>query len=118
MMALAVFVAAVIVSLVLDRQERRHRFHLSLEYNHLGWEMPRPKPRLSRAEAVLNIFLGAVLLIFGGATLYTMLNLESIGEATGGQYIVAAFLACGFALIVVGWRALREIREYERSEAV
>jgi len=118
MMTLAVFVAAVLVSLVLDRQERRHRFHLSLEYEHLGWEMPRLKPRLSRAEAVLNIFLGAVLLLFGGAALYTMLNLESIGEETGGQYIVAAFLAAGVALIVVGWKALWEIREYGKREVV
>lgn len=111
MMTIAVFVAAVLVSLVLDRQERRHRFHLSLEYEYLGWEMPRSKRRLSRAEAVLNIFLGAALLLFGGAALYAMLNLESIGEATRGQYIVAAFLAGGVALIVVGWKALTENSE-------
>lgn len=116
MMTLAVFVAAVLVSLGLDRQERRHRFHLSLEYEHLGWEMPRPKPRFSRAEAVLNIFLGAVLIIFGGAALYAMLNLESIGEVTGGHYIVAAFLAAGVALITAGGKRVRENREYRRRK--
>ena len=116
MMTIAVFVAAVLVSLVLDRQERRHRFHLSLEYEYLGWEMPRLKRRLSRAEAVLNIFLGAVLLLFGGAALYAMHNLESIGEATRGQYIVAAFLAAGVVLIVVGWKGLRQKREVQKRE--
>jgi len=117
MMTLAVFVAAVLVSLGLDRQERRHRFHLSLEYEHLGWEMPRPKPKFSRAESVVNIFLGAVLIIFGGVALYAMLNLESIGEMTGGHYIVAAFLAAGVALITVGWKAVRENRADRKQKA-
>ena len=117
MMTLAVFVAAVLVSLVLDRQERRHRFHLSLEYEHLGWEMPRPKPRLSRAEAVLSFVVGAVLLIFGGAALYAMLRLESIGEVTGGHYIVAAFLAAGVALITAGGKAVRENRADRKQKA-
>jgi hypothetical protein len=116
MMTIAVFVAAVLVSLVLDRQERRHRFHLSLEYEYLGWEMPRLKPRLSRAEAVLSIVVGAVLLVFGCAALYAMLRLESIGEVTGGHYIVAAFLAAGVALITVGWKGLRESREYPKHK--
>lgn len=117
MMTLAVFVAAVLVSFVLDHQERNHRLHLRMEYERLGWEMPRMKPGLSRAEAVLNIFLGVVLLLFGGATLYGMLTLGSIGEVTGGQYTVAAFLAGGVALIVVGGKGLRNTMKGRKDDA-
>jgi hypothetical protein len=116
MMALGALVAAVVVSIVLDCQERQHRLEESLEYEYLGWEKPMPKLK-PRGEAGQSIIVGAILLTIGSAGLYAIVILEQVGEAIGGQYIVAAFLAGGVALIVVGWRALRDIREHGKREA-
>jgi hypothetical protein len=111
MMTLGVLVVAVLVSIVLDRQERRHRFHLSLEYEHLGWEMPVPKRRVPRSEAILNIMMGTGFLIFGGIALRALWLVESIGMPMGGHYIAALFFALGIALITLGGRGLRESRK-------
>ena len=110
-MTLVVLVVAVLVSIVLDRQERRHRFHLSLEYEHLGWEMPVPKRKIPRSEAILKIIMGTGFLVFGGVALYALWLVETIGMPMGGQYIAAAFLALGITLITVGVKGLRESRK-------
>jgi hypothetical protein len=113
-MTLGVFVAAVLVSLVFDRQERRHRFKVRLEYERLGCEMPAAKPRIPTLESILNIVVGLFFFSMGGILLYTFLVLGSAHGASGEQYIVAFCLAVGIAMIIVGGRALRENVLYRR----
>lgn len=108
MMTLGIFVAAVLVSLAFDRQERRHRFEIRLEYERLGWEMPAAKPRIPTLESVLNIVVGLFFFSMGGILLYTFLILGSDLGASWEQYIVAFSLAVGIAMMIVGGRALRE----------
>ncbi len=117
MMTLGVLVVAVLVSVVLDRQERRHRFHLSLEYEHLGWEMPHAKRRVPKSEAILNLVMGTGLFVFGGIAAYALWVVESIGMPMGGQYIAAAFLALGITLITVGVKGLRKNGLNRKNEA-
>ena len=116
MMSIVVFVVAVVVSIVLDRQERRHKLAIELEYERLEWELPPAKPKLSGKVAVLNIVLGVVLLVFGGMAFYAFWLVESAGEKTGGQYCVALFFAVGIALITAGGKGLRGKREHQKRE--
>ena len=46
-MSILIFVVAVLGALVLDRQERRHRFERVQEYERLNWEIPAETPKLS-----------------------------------------------------------------------
>lgn len=108
MISIVVLVMAVVVSIVLDRQERRHQLAIELEFERLEWELPPAKPKPFTTEAVLKIGLGVVLLVFGGMALYAFWLLESAGEKIGGPYYVALFFAVGIALITVGGKGLRK----------
>jgi hypothetical protein len=108
MMSLGVFFAAVLVSLVFDSQERRHRLEKELEYDRLGWEMPPEKRKPTRSEAIVKVSLGVIFLVFGGMGLYAYWLIQAEGEKVNGQYFVAVLFTVGVALISAGAKALRD----------
>ncbi len=113
MMAILAFIAAVVVSLALTRQERRHRLEKEWEYELVGREMPpvKVKQGMQRSVAIIDIILGAGFLASGGIVLCELRLLESIGMPMGGQYIAALFLAAGVVLVTAGVKGLRESRK-------
>jgi hypothetical protein len=112
MMSLVMFIVAVAVSMMLDRQERRHMLEKKLEYERLGWEMPRTRCRVPTFEAIFEIVFGILLIIFGGLVLYAYYLISLVGESMGGEYYIGLFFALGIALVSVGRKALRENQAY------
>jgi len=124
-MILFVFVSAMMVSIVLERQARRHRIQRAAEYQRLAIPVPPPRPKLKRMEAWLNvglgILLGAMSLMFAGTGIEFMdiakrlpdhastLNNSALQMIEGGAF----FLASGIALTWLGWKAVRENSRYE-----
>jgi hypothetical protein len=107
---------AILVSIVLERQERRHLFMESLEYLRMGKEMPKPKPKLSQLECWLNIAVGTILIIIGiGAILSHLVVVHKLPEYAMG-YVRGAFveygaiLAAGIVIIILGFKSIREHR--------
>jgi hypothetical protein len=124
-MILLVFAASVIVSVLLKRQARQHRFERTSECTRLGIPIPRPQPRLRRTEAWLNVGLGFILAIMAfGAVWGAFMQLqiaenfpEHAAELKPNFPLVietgAAYLAGAVALVWLGWKALREITRFE-----
>jgi hypothetical protein len=124
-MILLVFVAAVLVSVFLERQARQHKIQRGVEYERRGIPVPPPRPKLKRTEAWLNLGLGVLLglvsLMFAWAGFGTMnvaermpdhastINDSAVRMIEGGAF----FLASGIALARLGWKAIREIARYE-----
>ncbi len=121
-----VFVAAVLLSIVLERQERRHRFELGLEYDRLGKSMSPPKPRLSKSVSLLNVVVGIIMLIIGEIMLLSQISmlwffnekhpLEPQMLAAGFEF-VGVWLATAIALIILGLKSVRQNRLLARGTA-
>ena len=106
MMSVAVFVAAIVVSLVLDRQQRKQRLDMKIAFERLGWELPPARPRIQRLEALASIVLGVGSFLFGGLVLHALLDDPAGGAEFGGDYLAALLLAAGIVLVIVGAKAL------------
>lgn len=107
-MNIAIFFAAVIGGLVLDRQEKRHRYEKRLQYDRLGWKIPLQKPRISMLESWANIILGAILFAAGVLFLKTLLEIPRELAVGILETPVAITLASGFALMWLGVKAVRQ----------
>ena len=107
-MSLLIFIAAVLGSLVLERQERRHRFERMREFQRLQWEIPAEKPRISMIESWGNLIVGLILLGLGGLVLRAMLGVPVGLVQAGWESVVALFLASGFALTWLGSKGVRQ----------
>ncbi len=116
-----VYVTAILVSIVLERQERRHRFNLEMEYRRLQIPIPPKRPKLPRLESWLNIAVGLLLLILGALFLWTLFSIISnhrlsLPQPTERDFPMmgAAFISAGLALIILGTKSLRLNSAYER----
>lgn len=113
-MSILIFVIAVLGSLVLDRQERRHRFEQRQEYERLGWEVPLEARELSMLESWANVVLGVLLFALGALFLKAMLGIPAEMMTSGWESLVALFLASGIALVWLGVNAIRQNIRYTR----
>jgi hypothetical protein len=124
-MIITLFLAALAVSLVLNHQARRHRAERSEAYSLLRLPEPPPVPRLKRTEAWLNIALGCLVGAFGGSSAWMMVMRNALVNEHGAPSgliaseteweTAALFGAIGVSLVVMGARALREIRLHEKG---
>jgi hypothetical protein len=115
MITLAAFVVAVLTSVVLRRQQQRHRFEEQMEYERLGWEMPPMKPRLSTTEVTLNFIIGLFFLALGLISLHAFFVTRAIYDAPDMHYGIALFLGIGIALIMAAAQGLAQNRAARRS---
>ena len=112
MISIVVFVVAGVVSIVLDRQERRHKLAIELEYERLEWELPPAKPKLSRTVAVLNICLRCRLARLRRSGVLRRSGLSSPrARKLEGSTTWRLFLAVGDCADYGGWERAEE--EYE-----
>lgn len=105
-----IFVAAVLASLVLERQELRHNFEITLEYRRMQKPMPKLKPRIPLLESWLNIGLGMLLLFLGAFGLYSNFLVLKLmpGTLTSSELeISGVMLASGIALILLGVKLVK-----------
>ena len=114
-----IYITAVLVSLVFERQERRHRFELDLEYERLGKVLPPLKPRLSIGTSWLNVVVGAVMLLLGIPMLWSQIQMlkivpllkKSHDFMSGMQFeISGVWLATAIALIILGLKSVQQRR--------
>lgn len=114
-----IYVVAVLVSIVFERQERRHQFELWLEYDRLGKTLLPSKPKLSLTVSWLNVFVGGVLLVLGASfllTAFSMLRtfgnrLTEVGSHIGPQFEMAAVtIATSISLIFLGLKSVQQNR--------
>lgn len=121
-MFIAIYVTAIIVSLILHRQERRHRSELALEYQHLGRPTPALRPRLPMLESWLNVVLG-IFLAFGFGTLFLWTNFSRLREFPQDPRLApqsfeweftSVILATGIALVILGIQSLIQNRRYSQ----
>ena len=112
---LLIFIAAVGVSLVLERQERRHFLEKSLEYSRLGWKIPRIPPRISRLEGWVNAVFGIMLLGSGIWLSWIMIRSPHPESGATAFELLALMMAAGAALMLLGRKALSQNRQYRRT---
>jgi hypothetical protein len=113
-MTILIFVAAVAVSLVLERQRRRHRYEIRQEFERLSWELPKPEPRIPMLESCLNVLLGMIMLVFGILILRAYTDLKPGMAVSGWGNMVALFVSSGIALVIVGGMAVWQNVKYKK----
>jgi hypothetical protein len=113
---LALYVSAVVVALVLRHQERRHQTELALLYEQIDMSMPSHRPKLRKGESWVHIVVGTLLVMLGSLALAANIAVMQEVEVPNGQWeLCAVMLATGITLFFLGFRALKENRNYERS---
>lgn len=128
-MILLLFVASILVAVLLERQARQHALERTIEYERLGIPAPPRRPKLRRTEAWLNVWLGFVLVGISLLAGVSGFQMKDIAERLPDHAAIlkddfslmiewgAFYLACGIALVWLGWKAIREISRYESGTA-
>lgn len=113
-MFILTFVASVVVYAFLDRQERRHKIELQIEYEKLGKMLPEESPKLPMLESIMNIVTGVILCEIGIISLLAYLVIVREAGSIMSRSISypqldfgAAFLAGGIALTILGVKGVR-----------
>lgn len=108
-----IYITAVLVSIIFERQERRHVFEESMEYRRMGKEMPTPKPRLPMLESWINVVIGVIIFVLGVGLIWTNLLVMRIAprivtdETTiKGLIDWGALVAAGIALVILGLKSV------------
>lgn len=121
-MFIAIYITAILVSLILHRQERKHQSEVTLEYQRLGRPAPVSRPKLPLLESWLNIVLG-IFLAFGLGTLFLWTNFSRLREFPQDPRfapqsfeweVTSVILATGIALIILGIQSLIQNRRYSQ----
>jgi hypothetical protein len=124
-MFISIYVTAILVSLILHRQERKHRAELELKYQHLGRLTPASRPKLPMLESWLNVVLG-IFLAFGFGTLFLWMNFSRLREFPQNPRFApqalewefaSVILATGIALVILGIQSLIQNRRYSQLVA-
>jgi len=100
-----IFLSAIIVAMVLDRQAEEQREELEVEYRRLDVPMPAARPKIPFLEALLNIDLGAILVLFALLIFYMISKVPGFFAYRAAWDGAAAFLGAGVALAWLGARA-------------
>ncbi len=120
-MIILVYVTAILVSIILERQQRRHNFELAMEYRNLGKSIPQQKPKLTLIQSFLNIVVGVV--VAGLGALFIVIHIRIVGELGNGVEThhwqanevwqwEAVILATGIALVIVGIQSVMINRKH------
>jgi hypothetical protein len=118
---LILVIAAIVLSIIFERQERRHAFYESLEYTRLGKKKPEPKPRLPLLESWLCTTIGVLVFSLSTVSIWLTLRVmwtypQWLANAVVAKSLVddslnwSATLAVGIAVTAMGLRSVRRNR--------
>ena len=118
---LILVIVGILISIIFDRQERRHAFYESLEYMRLGKKMPEPKPRLPLLESWLFTTIGMLVLLMSAAFIWLTFQVmwtypQWMANSAVAKSLVddslnwSAGLAAGIATTIMGLRSVRRNR--------
>ncbi len=122
-MFISIYVSAILVLLILHRQERRHRSEVVQEYRHLGRPTPSSRPKLPMLESWLNVVLG-IYLAFGFGTLFLWTNFSRLRHFPQDSRLApqsfeweltSVVLATGITLVILGIQSLIQNRRYSKK---
>ena len=113
------YITAVLISIILERQERRHRFDESLEYMRMGKTMPEPKPKLPLLESWLFTVIGILVFVLCAGSVWVALQVMRMAPqlltnpATGNDLVNQAMnwgagMAAGIAVTILGFKSVRQ----------
>lgn len=125
-MVILFFIAAVVVTAVLEWQDRNLRKEMLREYERLEIPQPKAGPAVPLLESWLTVYVGGLLVLLGIVS--TVAALQSIGvlsAITGTELSVSANLyevltllvGGGAALLFLGLRAVRANRRAQLSQS-
>jgi hypothetical protein len=117
-----IYLAAMGVSILLERQKKRQESQIALEFARLGYPVPPVQPRIQTLEALLNIAIGIVMVVPAVQGFGMIFSNPWLMAQTGpgmGEFF-GVLLAAGLTLIFLGSKALRQnlIRRREASRQV
>ena len=124
-MSLLIFIAALTVSIALQRQGARHRRELAFGAERLRITLPVRPPKVRGLEAILGINLGCILAGFGAMQVWMITSVLPRIPRDGGASDGASFnswasssltLAGGLALLYLGGRALLDNIRFRRRK--
>lgn len=111
------YLIAVLVLFIFERQERRHTICESLEYVRMGKTMPEPRPRLPMLESWLFIVIGILVLALGTwiALLWHITppllpNQDTVNDLLSNSLNWGTGLAGVIALTILGFKSVRQNR--------
>jgi hypothetical protein len=124
-MVILFFIAAVLVTALLERQDRKLRKEMTREYTRLKIPIPEPGPGVPMLESWLTVYVGGLLILVG--IVATVAALQSIGvlsAITGTELKVSTNLyevlillvGGGAALLFLGLRAVKANRKTRLTE--
>jgi hypothetical protein len=107
-MLILIYLSAMGVSIVLERQEKRQRSEIAHACARVGLSLPSPRPGVQIPEALLGIALGMVLLLPAAIEFWLVVSDPLIRSNTGAGMIDfnIALLAAGVTLMVLGSKSL------------
>jgi hypothetical protein len=105
-----IYVTAMGVYVVLERQAKRQKSETALECARLGLRLPPARPKIQALEALLNITIGFVMIfpaVFGFWQIWREPFLRAHTEPAIVNFY-SVLLSAGLTLMYLGWRALRQ----------
>jgi hypothetical protein len=117
-----ILIAVILISVLFERQARKHRLEESSEFKRLGIPVPAERPRLQKLESCVAVWIGLMLFAIGGALVASIFGLggAELTQATTGENHklmmrlmepAAASLAAGVALVFLGVKSVLMKRE-------
>ena len=105
-MTLIVFLAAIVLWAILRHQLRRHALELAQEGERLGLRMAEPPRDVPALESLLTVLVGIALVVPSAFLLADALGSSEAGMWKHFAEFLSAGMAAGFALVILGIRAL------------
>jgi hypothetical protein len=109
-MTLVIFLAAIIVSLLLRHQQRRHALELTSACDRHGISVPDLSPKIPVLESALTVLVGLALILPAGVALLGAFSEGNPSDWASVWEVSAAGFAVGLALVALGGRALLVLR--------
>lgn len=112
-----IYLSAMGVFLVLERQGKRQKREIALECARLGLPLPSPRPKIQTLEALLNIAIGVVMILPAASGFWMMFQspLLMAQSGPGAADFFSVLLAAGLTLIFLGSKALRQNLIHRRN---
>jgi hypothetical protein len=112
-----IYLTAMGVSILLERQAKRQKSQIDLELARLGFPVPPEQPRIQTLEALLNIAIGTVLVVPAVHGFWMIIRspmlLAQSRPGMGDFYSI--LLAAGVTLMFLGSKALRQNLLHRRN---